>query len=155
MAKTEAGDSAFFHYSGHGGRLADDNGDEDDGYDETLIPVDYKSAGQIRDDAVFSELVSRMPKGSTMTCLMDCCHSGSILDLPYIFKADGQQQEMGENPNSHMDRLKRMAIKYLIQKIFGTGPIAQVASMVLIQVATNEAALSFLQGLFSSMCAAK
>ena len=78
VSETQAGDSCFFHYSGHGGRLRDEDGDEEDGYDETLIPVDYQSAGQIRDDVVYSELVGRMPEGSTLTCLMDCCHSGSV-----------------------------------------------------------------------------
>ena len=43
--------------------------------------MDYEKAGQIHDDQVFSELVGRMPEGSTLTCLMDCCHSGSVLDL--------------------------------------------------------------------------
>jgi hypothetical protein len=33
------GDVVFCHYSGHGGRLVDNGGDEEDGYDETLIPV--------------------------------------------------------------------------------------------------------------------
>lgn len=33
------GDVVFCHYSGHGGRLVDKDGDEEDGYDETLIPV--------------------------------------------------------------------------------------------------------------------
>ena len=55
---------------GHGGRLPDDNGDEEDGYDETLIPVDYQTAGQIRDDLLYSDLVGRMPEGSTLTCLL-------------------------------------------------------------------------------------
>ena len=126
---TESGDCAFFHYSGHGGRLKDDDGDEEDGYDETLIPVDYQKAGQIRDDEVYSELVGRMPEGSTLTCLMDCCHSGSVLDLPYTFKADGEQQQMGQNPNAHLSSLKKMAAMYLISKIFGTGMMGQLAMM--------------------------
>lgn len=59
---SKAGDTVFVHYSGHGGRVPDTDGDEDDGYDETLIPVDFKSAGQIVDDEVFNVLVRPMPK---------------------------------------------------------------------------------------------
>ena len=40
---SNAGDVVFVHYSGHGGRVRDTSGDEDDGYDETLIPVDFRS----------------------------------------------------------------------------------------------------------------
>lgn len=36
----QAGDSLFFHFSGHGGQMVDRSGDEDDGYDETLVPMD-------------------------------------------------------------------------------------------------------------------
>lgn len=61
--------------------------DEDDGYDETLIPVDYASAGQIRDDDLYESLVSAMPEGSTLVSLMDCCHSATVLDLPYKYQA--------------------------------------------------------------------
>ena len=47
---SQAGDVVFVHYSGHGSRVRDHSGDEDDGYDSTLIPVDFKHAGQILDD---------------------------------------------------------------------------------------------------------
>jgi Caspase domain len=45
-------------------------GDEDDGYDETLIPVDFKTAGQIVDDDILKILVQPMAEGVTCTVLM-------------------------------------------------------------------------------------
>jgi hypothetical protein len=67
----------------------DDRGEEDDGYDETLVPVDYDSAGQIRDDDLYQNLVCALPSGVHLVALMDCCHSGSVLDLPFKYKAGG------------------------------------------------------------------
>jgi hypothetical protein len=95
-AESKEGDVVFCHYSGHGGKLKDDNGDEEDGYDETLIPLDYQKAGQIRDDDLLKDLVVPLSKGVFATFIMDCCHSGTVLDLPYVFKADGKQTEMSE-----------------------------------------------------------
>ena len=43
-------DSLFFHYSGHGGQTKDLDGDEEDGYDEVIYPVDFRTAGHIVDD---------------------------------------------------------------------------------------------------------
>jgi len=85
---SQAGDIVFVHYSGHGSRVRDYSGDEDDGYDETLVPVDFKSAGQIVDDDILKILVKPMRAGVNCTVLMDCCHSGTVLDLPYRFSAD-------------------------------------------------------------------
>lgn len=84
----KAGDVVFVHYSGHGGFVRDTSGDEDDGYDETLIPLDFKEKGMIVDDDILDILVKPMPAGVTCTVLMDCCHSGTVLDLPYRFSAD-------------------------------------------------------------------
>jgi metacaspase-1 len=47
---SQDGDVVWVHYSGHGGRVRDVSGDEEDGYDSTLIPVDFRSSGQILDD---------------------------------------------------------------------------------------------------------
>ena len=92
---------------GHGGRLRDDSNDEDDGIDETLIPTNYTDAGQIRDDTVFKRLVLPMADDVTLTCLMDCCHSGTVLDLPYKFKAGMGQSVMTVQPEFHFDKFFR------------------------------------------------
>merc|ERR1712176_446986 len=88
-----SGDTVFLHYSGHGGHVRDTSGDEDDGFDETLIPVDYQSAGQIVDDDLCEHLVKAMPAGVLATSLMDCCHSGTVLDLPYTFTAKEMEEK--------------------------------------------------------------
>merc|ERR1712146_35080 len=48
---------------------------------------DYKTAGQIRDDTIFKIVVAPLQEGVRLTAVMDCCHSGTILDLPYCFSA--------------------------------------------------------------------
>jgi len=75
-----------------GSRVPDDDcGEEADGYDEVLCPVD---GSFIRDDTLYDILVKPAKNGVHMFFLMDCCHSGSILDLPYTFKADGKSTKM-------------------------------------------------------------
>jgi len=90
-------DSFFFHYSGHGGRVADLDGDEDDGYDETIYPVDHKmypnESGQIIDDIMHDIMVRPLPPGCRLTAIFDSCHSGTALDLPYIYSTQGQLKE--------------------------------------------------------------
>ena len=72
--------------------------------DETLVPLDYQQAGMIRDDDLFDLIIKPMPDGVHLVCLMDCCHSGSVLDLPYIFAADGSgATSMSENSKFNMD----------------------------------------------------
>jgi hypothetical protein len=97
----------FVHYSGHGGRVEDTSGDEEDGYDETLIPVDFERTGQILDDDVFKILVKPMPKDVNVTVLMDCCHSGTALDLPYEMNAT--DTEMHESDGFNMGMLDGIA----------------------------------------------
>ncbi|KAJ3538378.1 hypothetical protein NMY22_g5188 [Coprinellus aureogranulatus] len=83
-------DSLFFHYSGHGGQSRDASGREADDMDETIFPVDYKEAGDIIDDELYKALVDRLPAGCRLTAIFDSCHSGTVLDLPYIHSAHGR-----------------------------------------------------------------
>lgn len=86
-------DALWFHYSGHGGQAVDLDGDEDDGYDETIYPVDFKQAGQIVDDEMHHIMVRSLPQGCRLTAIFDSCHSGSALDLPYIYSTQGVVKE--------------------------------------------------------------
>ncbi|KAF1839625.1 hypothetical protein BDW02DRAFT_486395 [Decorospora gaudefroyi] len=86
-------DSLFFHYSGHGGQTKDYDGDEDDGYDEVIYPVDFRTAGYIVDDEMHRIMVAPLQPGVRLTAIFDSCHSGSALDLPYIYSTQGVLKE--------------------------------------------------------------
>ncbi|KAK0516971.1 hypothetical protein JMJ35_000126 [Cladonia borealis] len=86
-------DSLFFHYSGHGGQTPDLDGDEDDGYDEVIYPVDFRTQGHIVDDEMHRIMVQSLQPGVRLTAIFDSCHSGSALDLPYIYSTQGVRKE--------------------------------------------------------------
>lgn len=86
-------DSLFLHYSGHGGQTEDIDGDEDDGYDEVIYPLDHKQAGHIVDDELHEIVVRPLVAGVRLTAIFDSCHSGSVLDLPYIYSTKGVLKE--------------------------------------------------------------
>lgn len=85
---TEAkdGDTLYFHYSGHGSFIKDFNKDESNGLDEVLLPIDYMKKGIIVDDWIFANFVCKLPKGAKVFCVLDCCHSGTGMDLKYNFQ---------------------------------------------------------------------
>ncbi|GMF00274.1 unnamed protein product [Ambrosiozyma monospora] len=88
------GDSLFFHYSGHGGQEKDQDGDEEDGMDDCIYPVDFETQGSIIDDIMNDYLVQPLVAGVRLTCIFDSCHSGTALDLPYTYRAqDGGIKE--------------------------------------------------------------
>lgn len=67
----------LFHYSGHGSQVADGvKGDEPDGSDECLVPVDYQQSGMLIDD-VLGEEYRHFDSKTHLLLLMDCCHSGT------------------------------------------------------------------------------
>ncbi|KGO41353.1 Peptidase C14, caspase catalytic [Penicillium expansum] len=86
-------DSLFFHYSGHGGQTPDLDGDEEDGYDEVIYPVDFRVAGHIVDDEMHRIMVQTLQPGVRLTAIFDSCHSGSALDLPYVYSTSGVLKE--------------------------------------------------------------
>ncbi|QLL30893.1 hypothetical protein HG536_0A07080 [Torulaspora globosa] len=86
-------DSLFFHYSGHGGQTKDLDGDEDDGMDDVIYPLDFESQGYLVDDVMHDIMVKPLPPGARLTALFDSCHSGTVLDLPYTYSTKGVVKE--------------------------------------------------------------
>lgn len=80
----QPGDSLVFHYSGHGSQQRNYSGEEADGFDETLCPLDFETQGMIVDDEINAALVRPLPPGVRLHALIDACHSGTVMDLPFL-----------------------------------------------------------------------
>ena len=76
----------WFSYSGHGSYLP--NIKEKDYQDEALVPLDYSSNGLIRDDQIYNLFIKKIPLDCNVLCMVDACHSGTVLDLPYVYRID-------------------------------------------------------------------
>lgn len=83
------------YYSGHGTQIKDTTGDEADGMDECLVPCDYIEQGFITDDMLNAQVWSKLPMETKVTCIFDCCNSGTILDLPYTYAS---QDRLSRDP---------------------------------------------------------
>ncbi|EED22794.1 conserved hypothetical protein [Talaromyces stipitatus ATCC 10500] len=82
------GDSVWLSYSGHGGQVADDYGDRESGFNDTICPVDFETNGQITSSTLHKLIISPMNPYARLTILFDCCHSGSAVELPYTYRPD-------------------------------------------------------------------
>jgi len=81
ISGSRPGDHVLFAYSGHGAQLPDQNGDEEDGKDETLVAWDaargpHGPINMIRDDEIEARL-QKLPN-RRVTVIIDSCHSGTI-----------------------------------------------------------------------------
>ncbi|KAG1730429.1 Metacaspase-1 [Suillus paluster] len=97
-------DALFFHYSGHGGQVPDQDGDEVDGLDEVIYPVDYKKAGIIVDDEMHRIMVKSLPTGCRLTVSLNSCHSGTALDLPYVYHPNGRLKGSPVTPQAQAQK---------------------------------------------------
>lgn len=89
-----------------------------------IYPVDYKVAGHIVDDEIHHHVVKPLREGVRLTAIFDSCHSGSVLDLPYLYSTKGVLKE----PN-----LAKEAGQGLLEAVghYGRGDMGAVASTFL------------------------
>ena len=76
--QVKPGDVAVFYFTGHGSTRPDLDGDEEDGLDELICPVDFsklKWDEMITDDDLGAWLKQINTRG--IVVVLDCCHSGT------------------------------------------------------------------------------
>ncbi|KAK1569273.1 hypothetical protein Q3G72_034729 [Acer saccharum] len=94
------GDSLVFYFAGHGASVDEAlAGDEKDGKDETICPLDFLKEGKILDNYINSTIVGPLKKGVTLHAIVDACHSGTILDLSNVYNLETKKWE-DNNPKS-------------------------------------------------------
>lgn len=79
-----AGDILFFHYSGHGSQLPSKT--EPDGFEEIICPIDLNWRDKVITDDTLRQIFNKVPFGVNITLLLDCCHSGTMLDQTESFE---------------------------------------------------------------------
>lgn len=70
----------FFHYSGHGAQLPNQNYEDDqeiDGMDEIICPVDFNWKTQFIKDDDIGKIISKKNPECRLVMIFDCCHSGT------------------------------------------------------------------------------
>ena len=87
-------DLLFVHFSGHGSNLKDKNNDELDGRDECIITCEMN---YILDDELKNIIDENLKPTCKLVCLIDCCHSGTMLDLKYNYLDSNNYDNYSEN----------------------------------------------------------
>ncbi|KAI0273265.1 peptidase C14, caspase domain-containing protein [Russula aff. rugulosa BPL654] len=101
-------DSFFFYFSGRAFQIKGFDG----GLDECICATDYPgddlypdsdTPGIIVNDTMHDLMVKPLPSACRLTAVFDCCHSASLLDLPYIYGSGGVIKP--RHPNALMARV--------------------------------------------------
>lgn len=89
LNESNKGDVVYIQFSGHGQRITDQDGDEEDGYDESWVPYDahksyvkgeYEGERHITDDFLYdylTKLRTKVGANGKIVVIADACHSGS------------------------------------------------------------------------------
>eukprot|EP00930_Biecheleria_cincta_P101194 TRINITY_DN92816_c0_g1_i1.p1 TRINITY_DN92816_c0_g1~~TRINITY_DN92816_c0_g1_i1.p1 ORF type:complete len:508 (-),score=92.57 TRINITY_DN92816_c0_g1_i1:120-1643(-) len=88
------GDVLFLSFSGHGTQRRCTDGSEADGKDEALCPTDYATGGFVMDNEIFDLVCTPLESGVKLTIILDCCHSGTAVDLSFTWEG-GSWAEVG------------------------------------------------------------
>jgi hypothetical protein len=90
-------DNLIVYFAGHGNQYKDVSNDESDNLDESLLTADLQA---IMDDELRGLIERNSNSNAQLTFIFDCCHSGTILDLPKIvIGSKSHNTRNTKNPN--------------------------------------------------------
>ncbi len=87
--KTKKGDIVYLHFSTHGQPVEDQDGDEEDGWDESIVPIDaykiyrkgvYEGGKHLTDDKLnkyIKKLREKIGPTGFLYVVIDACHAGT------------------------------------------------------------------------------
>ena len=85
-----SGDVVYIHFSTHGQPIEDNDGDETDGWDESIVPIDafmfyekgkYEGEHHLKDDelkTILSKIRLKVGNSGQVIVAMDACHAGTL-----------------------------------------------------------------------------
>lgn len=81
----------WLSFSGHGGGIYDFY--EEDNQKEFICPSDYLTSGIIEDSWMKEHFIDKLSKTTKCFVLMDCCNSGSNMNLPFVYENNDEAIE--------------------------------------------------------------
>ena len=66
--------------------------------------------GRIVDDDINKLMINKLPKGAVLNCLIDACHSGTVMDLQFVAGQAAPQQSVKSEYPLKADRLPKWAL---------------------------------------------
>ena len=99
VSQANSSKDVLVFFSGHGGQLKDENGDEDDGMDEVLCPYDFSMQDKVHtallDDEIAVFIQTLTSKAHSVTFIFDSCFSGSAQKALPTGVSDGDAERKG------------------------------------------------------------
>ncbi|MCK7593027.1 caspase family protein [Pseudomarimonas salicorniae] len=149
--RSREGDVVAVYYSGHGSVVRDQDGDETDGLDETLVPHDASldGAGDIRDDELGQRLAAISARTPLLTFISDSCHSGTNTRFSSVatrrFVDRGLEPIAQTDASALSDRLPEIATiagaqpdEYAYETVFENGETYGALTHALVSVLSSQ-----------------
>jgi hypothetical protein len=117
-SKNDSVDEIWIHYSGHGSQIHNniDTLKSNDVVD-IIVPIDYAEAGFISDIELCDYIKNIEPNIPTVM-VFDCCHSGSICNMPWSFEYNSMMQTREKDSKTVLSRTRIDSLNIPNQNVY-------------------------------------